>query len=587
VWLVIIGFFFVIYLSHDLPDLDKLYENKLRPSVVILDAQGNEILSRGDLKGEYLEFNQLPSSLVNAVVSVEDRRFFRHSGIDIRGLIRAIYINITNRSFKQGGSSITQQLAKIAYLSPKRTLKRKIQEAMLAFWLEQKFTKQQIFEMYINRTYFGSGTYGVDAASQRYFGKSAKYLNLYESALIAGLLKAPSRYSPLINKERSALRTEEALAKMVAAGYIDEREKRNASSKDLLITTMQKTDGTAKRYFTDYVLDLIPNKIAPGEHNIIVHTTLQPALQNAAEEAVTVNFFNTPTNKKVSQAALLSINKNGAIVVMIGGVDYAQSQFNRVTQAKRQPGSLFKIFTYMAAFEHGFNPQTLVEDKPIKVKKWQPKNYDNKFKGHVSLKDALAASRNVPAVIVNEYVGRDKAIAMAQRFGIDSKLRNMPSTALGTSEVTLMEIVRSFAYLAASGKKQDIHAITKITTPDGDVLYKRKRKPEYQLITNKISDMINDCLLAVAEYGTAKNIDIERDIAGKTGTTQDYRDAWFVGFTPNYTTGVWVGNDSSNPMQDITGGSLPAKIWQQYMLDAHDKLPEAKINRWRGDVVGD
>lgn len=571
----IILFLVVSFYAHDLPDINKLYEDKLKPSITILDVEGNLVTSYGDITAEQVEVKHMPQTLINSVLATEDRRFYSHFGIDPIGLARALYTNYQAGRVVQGGSTITQQLAKIVFLKPERNMKRKIQEALLAVWLERKFTKDQILTMYLNRVYLGAGTYGMDAAARKYFGKSVRHINLYESAMLAGLLKAPTTYAPTNNPRASAARTKQVLINMVDAEKISEQMKLNALYEG---TTVQKASfRNSSRYFTDYVVDQIQDYIGKTPHKLIVKTTFRPGLQKLAEDAVNAAMIGYGQTLNASQAAMLVMRPDGAIQAMIGGADYAESQFNRAIQAKRQPGSLFKLFVYLAALENGKTPGSGVMDLPITIGKWTPKNYNGEYNGEVSLREALAKSYNAAAVNLSEATGRKKVIELARRLRVQSQLKDLPSLALGASEVSLFEMTRAFAHLANEGKTVLPYVIEEIGTTDGEVLFKRRGSYDFDALDTRIVRMMNEMLVEVVESGTGRGAKMERDVAGKTGTSQDFRDAWFVGFTPQLVTGVWVGNDNNKPMKKVTGGGLPTQIWRGFMSNALAASPRENI----------
>lgn len=576
----ILGFFVVTYYGHDLPDIDEWSKNKLRPSISILDANGDLIHTYGDLFTEYVDYDDLPQSLVDSVTATEDRRFFSHFGVDPFGLARAMYVNFQAGRVVQGGSTITQQLAKIVFLKPERAMKRKVQEAILAVWLEQKFTKKEILTMYLNRVYLGAGVYGVDAAARKYFNKPARNLNLYESAMIAGLLKAPTTYSPTNNPRAAADRTETVLLAMEDADRISERERKRALAEGtkVAISTLRQNS----RYFTDYVMEVLPQYIGSTNSKLVVKTTFQPGLQKFAEDALVARMLEDGEKYDASQAAILSMRPDGAILAMVGGVDYAESQFNRATQAKRQPGSLFKLFVYMAALENGMRPTDSISDEPYSIrtggKTWSPRNYDGKFNGEVSMKYALMKSLNVATSRLSEKIGRDQVIRLAHRMGVKSELQNVPSVALGSSEVTLMEVTQAFAHMPNNGNAVAPYVITEVKGDLGEVLYERKGDYRVGVLGKNSVKMMNSMLIEVVKNGTARGADFGRDAAGKTGTTQDFRDGWFVGYTPELVTGVWVGNDDNSPTKRVTGGGMPARIWREYMRSALSQTPPSKLD---------
>ena len=583
----IAGVFLISIYSHDLPDINKLYEEKFDRSITITDGQGNIIGSYGDVFTQFMQYDEIPQNLVNAVIATEDRRFFSHIGVDFRGLARAVVVNAVKGGVRQGGSTVTQQLAKIVFLTPERNLKRKVQEAMMAFWLEQKFSKKQIMSMYLNRVYLGSGVYGVDAASRKYFGKSVKDINLYESAILAGMLKAPSTYSPLNNPRASARRAEQVLLNMVDAEKITEKQKAQAILSATKIHLAQARESS--KYFADYVADQIEQYIGKTAGNLTVKTSFDSNLQKLADDSVSKNMLELGDKDKASQAAMVVMSPDGSILAMIGGVDYADSQFNRATQAQRQPGSLFKLFVYTAAMENGKYPEDQIEDAPITIDKWKPQNYDKKYHGLVTLREAFAHSYNAAAAALSESVGRAKVIDMAQKLGVKSKLAETASVALGTSEANLLEMTTAFAHFPNNGHSVASHAIDEIKDATGRVLYTRTGEYDIEVLSKDTVQKMNSLMMSVVSGGTAKAANIGRDTAGKTGTSQDYRDAWFVGFTPDLVAGVWVGNDNNKPMKNVTGGSIPTKIWADFMREAladKDAKPiDANYSKGFGDDI--
>lgn len=573
-------FFIIVIYGHDLPDIDKLYDDNLQESITILDYKGNTITTYGDYFTEFVQFKNMPKHLIEAVTATEDRRFFDHWGIDPRGMARAVFTNIVRGRASQGGSTITQQLAKIVFLKPEKKMKRKIQEAMLAIWLERKFTKEQILTMYLNRVYLGSGVYGVDAAAHKYFNKSAKRLNLYESAMLAGMLKAPSTYSPSNNPNLAAQRTEQVLINMVDAGKITEEEMKDAIKTGVKIKIQSLNPST--RYYTDYVIDQIQELAGKTSDNLIIKTPFRPDLQALAEQTVSKNMLEFSEKKKAGQAALVTMKPNGAVLAIIGGVDYAESQFNRATQAQRQPGSAFKLFVYTAAMMYGKTPDDLISDEPTVIgsgrNTWKPSNYDGKYHGVVTLREAFANSYNAAAANLAQEVGISNVVFIAKKMGIKSPIAELPSIALGSSEVNLLEMTTAFAHIANNGAEVTPYVIEEIKTQSGRVLYQRQNTDTPQILDRETVHKMNDLMKSVVSYGTARGAAIGRDAAGKTGTSQDFRDAWFIGFTPQLITGVWVGNDDNKDMKKVTGGSIPARIWAQFMRSALTGAPALGID---------
>jgi penicillin-binding protein 1A len=560
-----------------LPDIDDLNRLRKTPSIMLKAEDGTIIASYGDVYGDYVHFSELPSSLVDAVMATEDRNFYYHFGIDPIGLTRAMVANMRAGRVVQGGSTITQQVAKNVFLTPERSLMRKLREALLAFKLEYRFSKHDIMSIYVNRVYLGAGNYGVDAASRRYFGKSARELSLSESAILAGLLKAPSRFAPTSNPKLSRKRAEQVLLNMQDAGYLDEKQAKRAIAELTEAMKGRQRDSQSAMYFGDWVVDQLPEFVGESEEDLVVVTTLDPAMQALADKAIGAIMDKESEKMRASQAALVSMTPDGAVRAMMGGRHYAQSQFNRAVQALRQPGSSFKLFVYLAGLESGLTPSSLVDDAPISVPisrgSWQPKNYTGRYLGLIEAREAVAQSVNTVAVRVAMAAGLPNVISMARRLGINSEMDPVPSLALGATEVTLLDITTAYAHLAANGRIVYPHGILRIETSQGKLLYERKRESAGSVLTPNIVGMMNNMLMGVTTGGTGTRAAIGRPIAGKTGTTSDYKDAWFIGYTADLATGVWVGNDDNEPMKKVTGGNLPAAIWRDFMKPATDAMP--------------
>jgi len=564
----------VIYYSTDLPSTAKLEENNRIPDIKIVNLDGQLVANYGEAHGATLQYQDFSPYLIQAVISTEDRRFFEHFGIDLIGLVRAASVNFIAHRVVQGGSTITQQLAKIVFFSPERTMKRKIQEMILALWLEHKYSKQEILSMYLNRVYLGGGNFGVDAAAHNFFSKSASELSLSEAAVLAGLIRAPSRYSPTSNPELSAQRAKQVLANMVDAGYIS-LEKAVEAEKDL---KHEAQVTSSNMYFAEWIAEQVPLYLGVQVSDIIVKTTLDLRMQKAAEEAIKKSLDENGEKLKIGQGALVSLANDGRILAMVGGKNYKASPFNRATQAQRQPGSSFKLFVYLAAFEHGLAPDSTMIDQPVEIEDWAPENYEQKFLGEVTLSEAFALSLNSIAVQLGQTVGIDHVIEMAQRLGIASKLMEIPSAALGTNEVNLLELTQAYAAVANNGYKVKAYGIEEIDNTSGVVLYKHEPQEPEQVLEKNTVYKINSVLSDVVNRGTGQAAKLgDRPAAGKTGTSQDYRDAWFMGFTPQITTGVWVGNDDDTPMKKVTGGKIAAPIWKEYMTVAMEGLPVEEI----------
>ena len=560
-----------------LPDTSELGHSDRHPSVTLKAEDGTLIATYGDLYGEALTVADLPPALPQAVIATEDRRFSRHFGIDLIGIARAAFANLRAGHVGQGGSTLTQQLAKNIFLTPDRTMLRKLQEIVLAVWLEHRFTKDQLLGIYLNRVYFGAGAYGVDAASRRYFGKSARRLNVYECATIAGLLKAPSKFSPAGNRQRAADRAAQVLANMVEAGYLTQTQADAAARQSTVLATVPVTQ-PGMRYFADWVQD----QAAAGGYNgdLVVTTTLDARMQAAAEQAIDTALTRDGPKAEASQGALVAMSPDGAIRAMVGGRDYHDSQFNRVTQATRQPGSAFKPFVYLAALEHGMQPTDRFVDAPIRIGDWQPHNYANGYQGEVTMAEAVAESINTVAVQVGQRAGMRNVVAVAHRLGITTELSPDPSLALGTGEVTLLDLTAAYCAFASGGNGAWPYGIAAIRDDKGKLLFQRQGGGPGRVIEPAYVNAMNEMLAGVIAHGTGRAAQIGRPEAGKTGTTSDFRDALFVGYTGELVAGVWFGNDDDTPMNHVSGGSLPARTWHDFMIAALkgrpvQPLPEA------------
>ncbi|MEX2298417.1 MAG: transglycosylase domain-containing protein [Dongiaceae bacterium] len=572
IWALFLTFCFAAWLAFDLPDVDGLNEIDKRPSVTLLDRNGDIFATYGDLYGETVQLAELPVYLPQAVLSMEDRRFYDHSGVDPRGLARAVYTNIAEWDLVQGGSTITQQLAKNIFLTHERTLRRKGQELMLSIWLERHFTKDEILTLYLNRIYFGAGTYGVEAASQRYFGKSAREVTAYEAAMLAGMIRAPSRYNPISNRELAEERARIVLGAMADAGYLSEGEATAAAEGSIGggPTQIARASG---QYFADWVMDQLPDFVGLTDRDLIVETTLDPRLQSIADEQMAAIVAEQTEPGGASQGALITMTPDGAVRALVGGLDYRASQFNRATQALRQPGSAFKAFVYLAAFESGLQPDSLMFDGPVSIGGWTPANYEDRYYGEVTLREAMARSLNSVAAQLVGRVGADRVVEVAQRLGIGTNLMATPSIALGTSEVTLVDLTGAYATFVNQGRVVLPRGIERVRMLDGTVIYERSGSGAGAVVAPQQVAQMQDVLAAVIGWGSGKAADIGRPSGGKTGTGQDYRDAWFVGFTAELVTGVWFGNDDNRPMTEVTGGRLPARLWAAFMAPALEGEP--------------
>ncbi|MDH5555970.1 MAG: PBP1A family penicillin-binding protein [Alphaproteobacteria bacterium] len=555
--------------AYDLPDIENLERaaGKRAPTVTVKAADGTVLAHYGELYGVAVQLHELPPHLPHAVLAVEDRRFYDHMGVDPIGILRAGWVNLWAGTVRSGGSTISQQLAKNLFLSSDRTVRRKVQELLLAFWLEQRFGKDQILTIYLNRVYFGQGAYGVDAAARRYFNKPAAQVTAYEAAMLAGLLKAPSRYNPLTNPDLAAGRATQVLQSMVEAGWLSKDQAAAAKSGRAVMHSDRL--GGQSRHFADWVLDRAQDYISHDGGDLIIHTTLDPRLQRLAESAVAKNLV-ASKKRKASQAAMVAMRPDGAIVAMVGGASYGASQFNRATQALRQPGSSFKLFVYLTAFESGFRPGDEVEDAPITIDGWSPRNYGGKYRGTVSIRESVARSLNSVAASIAERVGRTKVTATARRLGITSPIGTDPALALGAYEVTLLEMTSAYAVMANGGIGVWPHGITEVSDGEGNILFRRSGGGPGRVVEPEHVAAVNDVLTAAITWGTGKQAKLDRPSAGKTGTSQDSRDAWFIGYTADLITGVWFGNDNNSAMDDVGGGSFPARTWRAFMKPAHE-----------------
>ena len=567
IWLALFSSIAVTWSLLNLPETESIQISR-QPSITFLDKDGRIIASYGDVYGQSIQFSDLPENLINAVIVTEDKSFFSHPGVDFRGVIRAAYTNIKKRRIVQGGSTITQQLAKNLFLTPERSFTRKLHELILSFWLEMRFSKEQILSIYLNRVYLGSGTYGVQAASEKYFNKKVEDLSLYESAVIASLLKAPSKYNPIANFELSKKRASLVLNNMAKNNMISIKEVNKAKFNN---TKYSKFTNAPKstRYFVDWLLPRVKSYVGEIEKDLIVRTTLDVKLQKIAEKSlINVN----SKFESAEQSSLVALDLNGGIIAMIGGTDYGDTQFNRVTQAKRQPGSAFKLFVYLAGLESGFSPNDTIVDSRIDIEGWSPKNYKNEYIGEVTLREAFSKSINTVAVKISETIGRDKVIDVAKSMGITSPILNSPSLALGTSEVTLLELTSAYNVLANNGNGVFSYGIRSIEDTDGEILFSRKLQGTGKVLESSIVGKMTRMMEQTIESGTGRNAKLNRPAAGKTGTSQSLRDAWFIGFTSNIVVGVWFGNDNDSPMKKITGGTAPAILWKDFMTAAHQDI---------------
>lgn len=560
------GLLLLSWFCYDLPDTSQVQPLNTKPSITVLAHDGTMIARYGGLKGDLVQVRDLPPYVGNAVLAIEDRRFYSHYGVDPLGLARAMWVNVKARRFVQGGSTITQQLAKNLFLTPEKTIRRKVQEALLALIIDFRHDKDEILSAYLNRVYYGSGAYGIDAAARTYFDKPAQDLTLWEGAMLAGLLKAPSRYSPAVNPKLARDRTRVVISAMEDAGYLSEAQKSEELSRGKVELAGSGKAGDLNRYFADWIINQIDSFVSNNDRDIIVRTTFDTRLQILAEEKLAANLAKLPAEEKDIQAAIITMTPDGAVVAMIGGRDYTESQFNRATQAVRQPGSAFKPMVYLAAIETGFSPTDKIEDAPITTGKYRPKNHDGKYYGVVTLTDALALSLNTATIRLLDTVGTGRLVDVTRRLGFLQKLRAELASGLGASETTLIELTNAYAVIANGGFAIWPYAVLSIEDTAGNKLYQHTQVEAPRLFTERDMRALDSMLVQVVARGTGQAAQLSQGhVAGKTGTSQDYRDAWFVGYTDRLVTGVWLGKDNSGGMKRISGGGYPARIWHDYM----------------------
>jgi penicillin-binding protein 1A len=562
--------------AFQLPDIHDLDRYTRPGSVRMTASEGAMFASYGPLHGEPVTVAEMSPHLPAAVIAIEDRRFPYHFGIDPIGLARAMAVNVWAGRVVQGGSTLTQQLAKNVFLSHDRSLSRKIQELLLAFWLEKEFTKDEILSIYLNRVYFGAGAYGVDAAARKYFSKSARDLSLGEAALLAGMLKGPSRYSPAADPELARQRTAVVLNAMAEIGYLDPVTARQIAANPYQLRGPVGR-GAGHRYFSDWIYDQVPSFVGTRADDLSVTTTLDLTLQTLAERAVGAGLEKGRT-QGVGQAALVALDpRTGAVRAMVGGADFQTSQFNRAVQALRQPGSLFKPVVFLAALEQGWRPSDLVSDTPITIAGWSPGNFDGKYDGVITLTEALAESRNAATIRLQEQVGRGTVRDVARRLGFSEELTPGPSLGLGVDEMSPLDVAGIYATFANGGRPVTPHGIEEIQGRGGATLYRLSTSGLPAQISDRAAATLTAMLMETVTRGTGHNAALDRPVAGKTGTSQNHRDAWFAGYTADLVTVVWVGNDDGAAMKKVTGGGLPAEIFRDFMDAAHASLPRRAL----------
>jgi penicillin-binding protein 1A len=546
------------------------------PSALVVESDSGQVFAtRGVFKGDKLSAQEVPANLSRAIIAIEDRHFYEHGGFYLPSLMRAAFRNFLSGSTREGGSTITQQLARMSYLSQERTIKRKVQEAIVTVWLERQLAKEEILTRYLNTAYFGAGVYGVDAAAKRYFGKPAKDLSLSEAAMLAGLVRAPSTLAPHRNLDGARQRAGLVLDAMVETGAIS-REQAEAARQQPASLRVPPENPPGTNYFVDMLDGDVKRLLGPISTDMTLRTTLDLNLQSMAESIIARRLKAEGRSKKVGQAALVAMAPDGAILAMVGGRDYDESQFNRATQAKRQPGSLFKVFVYLAALEKGFSPQTMLVDRPIQIGNWEPENYGGRFRGEVTLRTAFANSLNSVAVQLADKMGVQSVIHTARTLGVQSALPAVPSLALGSAEVTLIEMTRAFAAIATDVETLEPYSVRTIQKGE-QALFARPKSGLVRAKNPAARAAMRDLLASVVREGTGRAARVSVPAAGKTGTSQEHRDAWFIGFTPDVIVGVWVGNDDNSPTRGVTGGDLPARIWNEFITQS--SAARAKLAR--------
>ncbi len=554
---------------RSMPSFEQIKAQQNEQMIVVRARDGTQLVSLGPSYGKWVGHREVPQVMKDAMLSVEDRRYYNHPGIDPIGLARSFWVRFQEGRFTQGGSTITQQLARTVFLNNSRTWVRKLNEAVLALALEWKFSKDQILELYLNKVYFGGGAYGIDSASRKFFGHPATEISLPEAAIIAGLVKAPSNYAPTADPEAAVDRGTVVLGLMVENGKVSAAE---AERTDLgKIEFAREAGQNSVRYFTDWALPQLDMLIGETDQPIEVWTTLDVRLQAAATDAIQRN---VPGG---AQGALVSMDRDGAVLALVGGTDYVTTNYNRAVNAVRQPGSAWKLFVYLAALEAGYTPNAEVVDEPVTIQGWSPRNSNGQFAGKIDVRTAFTYSTNTVAAQLGQEVGFNAVAGIAKRFGISTPISTVPSMVLGTNEVRLIDLTRSFAVISAKGKAVEPYGITKVATTDGEVLYQREKKDMPTLVPAYVTTGITDMLQSAVAIGTGRAAQIGRPVAGKTGTTTANKDGWFVGFSSGVTTGVWMGRDDDRPVPGLQGGTAPARAFASYMKVAVAGRPVEKF----------
>ena len=556
----------VVIAINSLPSYSELERRSdLGQTIRIRSVDGAVLVSLGPSFGQWLPYEQIPPQMRAAMIAVEDHRFRSHIGVDPIAVVRSVAVRIQSGRWRQGGSTITQQLARNIFLTNSRTFGRKVKEGILALALERKFSKNQILELYLNRVYFGGGAYGIDAASRRFFGHSARNLSLGEAAIIAGLVKAPSNYAPTADAEAARDRSIIVIEQMVKHNFLSPSAA--AAVNPAAIRLERSSKQNSVRYFTDWALPQLDNLIDERDEPLDVWTTLDPVMQAAADAAIRGN---TPGG---AQGALVALDRDGAVRAMVGGRDYVDSLYNRSTQAERQPGSAFKLFVYLAALEAGMKPTDTIVDEPISVEGWRPRNATRTHAGAVTLREAFARSINTVSAKIGAQLGFGTIADMAHRFGVSSQIATFPSMVLGSSEVRLIDMTRAFAAVSAGGVSVTPYPIVKVVTADGRLLYRHERDEQRVLVAPWVAAQMTDLLQTAVLSGTGRAAQIGRPVAGKTGTTSSNKDGWFIGFSSGLTTGVWMGRDDARRVGGLQGGTAPARAFHDFMVKAVAKRP--------------
>lgn len=567
--ILIIFVTYIVYNYAKLPDVATIRNKNFQSLIHIQDNQEDLIKTIGNQDSNYIIYDDLPNHLINAVIAIEDRKFFNHFGIDFFSIVRAVIKNIKSARYAEGASTITQQLAKLYFLSSKKTLKRKFTEILLAIKLERYFSKEEILELYLNKAYFGSGNYGINSAAQDYFSKKINQLNIHEAALLAGLLKAPSKFSPKTNPLLSEERTNIVLSAMVEAGFISEEEYVISQYQDNAFdANFSKNDNF--KYFTDYALKIAADKIEIFPFDVKLHTSFDKRINEISNKVISNYYKKYSESLNDTQISVIIMRNDGAILTMLGGKNYKESQFNRAIYAKRQPGSAFKIFPYIVALDNGYKADYKIIDEEVEIEGWIPKNYDSIYRGEITLREAFVRSVNSVAAKLTYELGIAKVINMAHKIGIESEIPNLPSIALGSNEVNLLEMVKSYAVIANGGYAVKPYLLYKVSDNFGNIFYEYIDDKNDKIIKKRTIEEIKNLLNGVVIWGTGKNAyNSEIDLWGKTGTSQNYRDAWFIGFSRDVTIGIWIGNDANKPLNNITGGGFPALIFKEIMEEIY------------------